>query len=259
LDSNGTLVGLVLTTGMWSSCDFCSVVPKCILTFLSLFQGCGNRVDPSTFTRISSFSDWILEATCALTDDNASQLCPDMVCPPSDRVFGYPWADVPDASGLVKTFHGYQPKRVAQSPPAGTPFNSTTTVLVLAVDESDKVAMCAWTLDVPEMRNLYDVYEELPRGTYERRSSFPSHAIYDCFAVYLTAQLYQNLDANATVEVTTGYNETLTLTSSDLYGELWFQKPYNPYNLSNVTVVVTGMKNKNAISAYLFGQVRSFE
>jgi hypothetical protein len=226
-----------------------------------LFKGCGNRVAPSGFTRISPYYEWILEASCALTEDKNSQLCPDMACPPSDGVFGYPWAEVPNASGFVKTFHGYEPKRVSQSPPAGTPFNSNTTVLVVAVDESDHIALCAWDLFFPEVRSLFDIYEEPLRGTYEIMHSFPSNnfAIYDGLAIYMTAKLYRSLDGNATVAVTAGYSETLTLSGSDSQGELWFQRPYNPYNVSAITFAVTKIKKRNPISVSLFGQLKQYE
>jgi hypothetical protein len=224
-------------------------------------QECGKMAPPSVFSRISHYSEWILEATCALTDDNTSQLCPDMVCPPSESVLGYPWAKVPDASGGIKTFHGYTPKRVVQSPLAGTPFNATTTVLVLAVDEADSMAMCAWTLVFPELTDLGETYEDLPKGTYERTSSFPSDVIYDGLAIYMTVQLGQSLDGDATVAVRAGYNETLTLTSSDSYGELWFERQYNPRDLNdtNITIVVSDAKVQNYISVFLYGQVKHYE
>jgi hypothetical protein len=109
------------------------------IMFVFLMQECHNWTVPIKFYRILSFANWIVEAACALTHDDDSVLCPELACPPDNLVLGYPRAEIPDATARIKTFREFQPARVAQSPPAGTPFNTSTKVLVMRVDAPNRV------------------------------------------------------------------------------------------------------------------------
>lgn len=131
-------------------------------------KGATIKVVPSKFIRVSYYSSWILETTCALTSDDGVFQCPKLVCPAEERVLGYPQAKVPNATNKIKTFNGFKPREVVQSPPAGSLINSSTKVLVTAVDQSDQAESCEWLVTLPMMETMGDMYEYITGGTYER-------------------------------------------------------------------------------------------
>lgn len=223
------------------------------IRFLS--QECHNWTDPSKFYRISSYANWIVEAACALTQDDDLELCPDLVCPPDDRVLGYPRAEVPDASARIKIFRRFQPSRgVVQSPPAGTLFNTSTKVLVLGVDAPDRVALCVWTLTFPDIEYLGTAYEEIPSGTYARDAFFFSDMWFEGLAVRMTVRLDHVLYGNATIEVKAGHNESVVVSSGDTEEvEFWFQTPFDPWQY-DITLIVTDLEKQNIVDVSLYGQ-----
>ena len=234
-------------------CSSDSPSPKASQRTIRFSQECLEGVVPITFYSISYYANWILEATCALTENDEFGLCPDLICPPDDGVLGYPWAEVPDATRGIKTFRGFQPERVGQSPPAGTLFNTTTKVLVLGVDAPDRVALCFWTLTFPIIEFLGEDYEEIPSGTYEMDGWFFSDMRFNGLAVRMTARLDRNLLGNATLEVKAGHNESLFLSTNVSEDELWFQTPFDPNEFA-INLIVTGLERENYLVLEFYGQ-----
>jgi hypothetical protein len=180
-----------------------------------------------------------------------------LACPPEENILGYPAAKVPNASVRVRAFGGFQPLRVVQHPPVGSLFNETTTVLVLAADASDRMVSCVWKLTFPDLEILGEEDEELPSGTYKRTVYVENFVAEDALAVMLTASLEHGLFGNATVEVSTWFNETLTLSRSRSEATLWFQEQFSfPQSMEDLSLMVTGLKKQNALTLLLYGQIR---
>jgi hypothetical protein len=181
------------------------------------------------------------------------------VCPAEERVLGYPEAIVPDASDRIKTYHGFQPRTLVQTPSAGSHINSSTMVLVRAVDASDHVETCEWMLTVPMIDVVGELYEDLPSGTYDRELGLgsvegevggPAQGL----VVLVSARLGHPLDGNATVVVRTARKESSVLSSVVTEDTWWLQRPVG-LGTSTVTLQVRGMVAANYVAIKLFGQM----
>jgi hypothetical protein len=137
------------------------------------FAGCG--IEPSYFVRVSHIAAWIERNTCALSSEKeVLPFCPDLVCPYDARLLGYPWALLPNGTGSVVGIHGFDPVRVTQWPPPGTPLwrGTTTKVTMSAVDAAGRELECVWYVLVAPLVELGEMWMYLPQGTYTKRSRF---------------------------------------------------------------------------------------
>lgn len=216
LDDEGALVGLVEEISKSSRLQ---ATPS--LSVLSLITPpwvrpeCDNQVIPSRFIRIPYYSSWIIESICALTSDDVFLLCPKLLCPPEERVLGYPLAEVPDAAARIKTHDGFKPVKVSQTPPAGSQISGSTQVLVVASDQSGQTESCDWMLTVPMIDLVEEVDADVNSGTYDREiilwDEESGYYLSLGLVVMLTARLEHRLDGNSTVAVSTEFNQSLML------------------------------------------------
>lgn len=147
LDSTGALVGL----GMLN--DFC-----------------GLDKEPSSYDRIPPVADWIERNVCGLSESPGElPFCPALVCPHDARLIGYPWALLPNGTGSIKGTQGFDPVRVIQNPPPGTPLwrDTTTNVTFTAFDAAGNQLTCTWIVEVPPLA----VVGELEFPIYDDRTS----------------------------------------------------------------------------------------
>jgi hypothetical protein len=197
---------------------------------------------------------------CTLTSDDGVLLCPKLVCPAEERVLGYPQAIVPDATDRIKTSSGFKPRKVVQSPPAGSLMNRSTKVLVTAVDESDQAESCEWMLTYPMMETITELYEDIDIGTYERDIDLWYEDEEDGYyapgglVLVFAARLEHRLDGNGTVTVSTAFNESLTLSSVVNEDTVWVQKPFTN-ETSNLTLRVRDFVAEDYLIIKLYGQV----
>lgn len=214
---------------------------------------------PSKYFRVSYYSSWILETACAITNDDSFNLCPKMVCPAEEVVLGYPQAKVPDATDMIKTYGGFKPRKVVQSPPAGSLINISAKVVVTAVDQSDRAASCEWWLTIPMIEGIGEAYLEVQVGTNHREINLWNDdfgfSLGPGLVLMFTARLEHRLDGNSTVAVSTAFHESLTLSSVVNEGTLWLEKPF-PNGMSNITLQEHNVVTENNMIISVYGQLK---
>lgn len=149
---------------------------------LRLSIDCGDvNIRFPNFLRISFFADWIQRNVCALSDERESlPYCPELVCPRDARLLGYPWALLPNGTGSTFGIRGFDPVRLTQWPPPGTPLwrNTTTNVTITAFDASDRMVECIWHVHVPPLEEVGTVavdVPEVPNGTILKSGKFSNN------------------------------------------------------------------------------------
>jgi hypothetical protein len=136
------------------------------------------------YTRISGVLDWIHETICKLTDDDPSDLpftCPDFVCPADAVVFGLSNLKVPSAIGRARSFNGFAPSTIVQTPAAGSPlpYGADTLVDVTATDPTTGTSItCTWKVTVPEQDVVGAVAVRIRRGKKRRRGTTTRNALF---------------------------------------------------------------------------------
>jgi hypothetical protein len=130
--------------------------------------------------RVSHVADWLESNICALSSEKDKlPFCPDLVCPNDARLLGYPWVLLPNGTSSVAGIHGFDPVRVSQWPPPGTPLwrNTTTNVTMTAVDAAGHQLECVWVVLVAPLVELGQINLDLPNGTYTTRGQFQRTAV----------------------------------------------------------------------------------
>jgi hypothetical protein len=125
--------------------------------------------------RVSHVADWIERNTCALSEaKEALSFCPDLVCPNDARLLGYPWVLLPNGTGSVVGIQGFDPVRVTQWPPPGTPLwrGTTTNVTMTAIYAAGRKLECVWVVLVAPLVELGQLDLDLPNGTYTTSGQF---------------------------------------------------------------------------------------
>jgi hypothetical protein len=90
-----------------------------------------------------------------------------LFCPEDSTVLGYPWALLPNGTDVARGL-GFDPVRVTQWPPPGTPLwrDTTTQVVITAYDAGGGLLNCTWHVHVPPLVELGTQYVGVRRGTF---------------------------------------------------------------------------------------------
>jgi hypothetical protein len=111
---------------------------------------------------------------------------------------------------------------------------------------------------LPMMETMGDMYEYITGGTYERdvRLWDEEYGWYTGSGLILmfTARLDRHLDGNGTVEVSTAFNESVTLSNVVSEGMLWLEKPFTN-ETSHLTLRVRDSVADNYLVIRVYGQV----
>jgi hypothetical protein len=124
---------------------------------------------------VSAVADWVQETICKLTD-NATDLtfgCPDFVCPADTVVFGVANLKVPSASDGARSYNGFAPVSITQTPTAGSTlkYGGDTFVKVTATDAGGTSISCRWKVTVPVEDLIGYVAVRLPAGNSGSRTA----------------------------------------------------------------------------------------
>jgi hypothetical protein len=224
--------------------------------------------------RVSHVANWIERNACALSVwKETLPYCPELVCPSDARLLGYPWALLPNATTSVTGIRGFDPVRVTQWPPPGTPLwrNTTTNVTMSAVDAAGRQLDCVWTVLVAPLVELGEMRLDLPSGTYTTNGQFQRVAQALSGRIYKmkgsTSDKMRGAGASTTAKLRKGSDKNtgkpLTLKRNETKGSISVPSVpliFEESGTSDVELFVQVVRNAQANEATykVYGQVQEY-